>query len=329
MKKIDLSWGESVVVRHAFRETLGGAQLMFDSDSIDNMGYPPHEGDPDLIELTKYIIKRNINREYKYVLITNGATGGVTVALRTYKLLGRKQCLTDDPPYFRLYPDMIRCSGLNHLHRSDGLITNNQVYLVDSPSNPLGKFTQQKRDLYRNSIIWDTVYFNKVYSPGNYPQPEHDVLVGSYSKLLGLNGLRIGWIATNDSLLYEALKITVTAEYCGISSPSTKIILETAGKFSNWHWDSFETNANFRLDWNRMQWSRLEKYFGNKSVLPVGMFYYAPIDKACKKLLEKSNINWSPGSHLGTTDDFGRFNMGQDSKLIQRAVKEVLKNDKI
>lgn len=326
--EFNLGWGESVAVRQAFIETLSGAPLMFDMDSLENMGYPAHDGDPDLIKLTKRVIKRNIGRDYEYVLITNGATGGVTVALRTYALLGYKQCWTEKPPYFRFYPDMINQAGLKHCRMGkDVELIDNAVHLVDSPSNPLGRFTERKR-LMNYPIVWDTVYFNKVYSPGNYPQPDHNVLVGSYSKLLGLNGLRVGWIATNDSLLYESLKSVVAAEYCGISVPSAKIIMKTAGKFGEKQWESFERQANFWLDWNRTEFGKLERFFGYTPVLPVGMFYYAPIDKQCRTLLEKSGVIWSPGSQLGATDDFGRFNVGQDPKVIQAAVKTILKNDK-
>lgn len=297
---------------------------------MDNMGYPVHEGDPDLVKLTKYVLKRNIGKDYRHVLITNGATGGVTLALRTYALLGYKECITENPPFFRFYPDMIKHSGLRHKYISAIYRTHQPekpVFLIDSPSNPLGTFSSRTK-IGQEKVVWDTVYFNKVYSPGKYPQPDHDVLVGSYNKLLGLNGLRVGWIATNDSLLYESLKSVVTAEYCGISVPSTRIILQTAGKFANWAWDAFEKNANNFLDWNRTEWSKLERFFGDTPVLPIGMFYYAPIDKQCKTLLERSGIIWSPGSQLGDSDDFGRFNVGQDSKVIQRAVKEILKNDK-
>lgn len=327
-KEFNLGWGESICVRQAFIETLSDAPLMFDMDSLENMGYPVHEGDPELVKLTKYVLKRNIGRDYEHVLITNGATGGVTLALRTYALLGRKQCWTEKPPYFRFYPDMIRQAGLTHYKMGkDVALIENAVHLLDSPSNPLGKFADRKIDILQNPTVWDTVYFNKVYSPGKYPQPYHNVLVGSYSKLLGLNGLRVGWIATNDYLLYLSLKSVVTAEYCGISVPSAKIIMKTAGKFTETHWELFERQANFWLDWNRAEWSKLEKFFGGTPVLPVGMFYYAPIDKQCRSLLEKSGIIWSPGSQLGTSDDFGRFNVGQDPKVIQRAVKTILKND--
>lgn len=322
---IDLSWGESVCVRQAFLETLN-SPVVFDLKTLESMGYPDHSGDPALVELTKKVIKRQTGNDYDYVIICNGATGGAILTLRAYQMIGFEFCITAPPPYFRLYPGMIKSAGLI---QSDELVEGfSKVYLVDSLSNPLGKFSQMKKDLRNSPIIWDSVYYGNVYSPGNHPQPEHDVLVGGYGKLTGLNGLRTGWIATNDHLFYERMKQLVSVEYCGMSVPSTKVILETVGKFTKRHWELFEKSANNKLDLNREEWSKLEKYFGDVPVGPFGMFYYAPIDKHCETLLTKSNIVWSSGSELGTSDDFGRFNLGQDCSLVRKAVKEVLKNDK-
>ena len=327
-KEYNLGWGESVAIRQAFLETVKNMPIVFTKKSLEDMGYPKHEGDPELVELTKKILKRQIGRDYRYILITNGATGGVTISLRAFKMMGYESCEVEGPPYFRFYPDMIVAAGLEQNHHSNRG-KDKTVYLVDSPSNPLGNFSDLRKNLQNSPIIWDTVYFNKVYCPGNYPQPDHDVIVGSYSKLTGLNGLRVGWIATNDALLYERFRTLVTAEYCGISVASAKIIMETAGKFTDKDWESFEKRANFLLNCNREEWSKLERYFGDQPVIPVGMFYYAPVDKHCKKLLERSGVIWSHGSSLGTSDDFGIFNLGQDPKLIKRAVRDILRNDKL
>ena len=329
-KEFDLGWGESVAVRQAFIETFNGKSVVFDLNTFKNMGYPKHEGDPELVSLTKQIIKRQTGNSYKHVFISNGAAGGVAIALRALKDKDINECWTENPPYFRFYPSIIQAAGLRQVHSSeDKNFFQKHIFLIDSPSNPLGIFSKMKKDLNGNPIIWDTVYFNKVYCPGKHPKPEHDIAVGSYSKLTGLNGLRVGWIATNNDILSDKLKTLVTAEYCGISTASTKIILETAGKFNEKDWIFFEKTANLYLNYNREEFSKLEKYFGNQPVTGVGMFYYAPVDKHCKKLLEKSGIIWSKGSDLHHTDDYGRFNMNQDNKLIKQAVKEILKNDTI
>lgn len=333
MEQFNLGWGESVAVRKAFLKQRKNP-IVFDTQTLESLGYPDYAGNPALIELTRKIIKRNIGKDYKHILITNGATGGATIAIRSFRMYREIQwCVTDKPPYFRFYPNMIRAAGMNHLHRDkiSPDFTNNApaVFLIDSLSNPLGKFSQHDRYQYPHSpVIWDAVYYGRVYTPGVHPQPDHDVLVGSYSKLTGLNGLRVGWIACNDDNGYKYMKTLVTAEYCGISVASTKIIMDTAGQFTDRQWDAFEITAAHNLDCNREEFSKLEKFFGGTPVGPYGMFYYAPVDAACKNLLEKSGIIWSSGSQLHHTDDFGRFNIGQDVKLVKQAVTTILKNDK-
>lgn len=338
MKTFDLGWGESVAVREAF-VNVAASPVVFGVKALNDLGYPAHEGDAKLIELTRKIIKRQIGLDYKYILITNGATGALNIALRSYMLsAGIQACFTRKAPFFRYYPAIIRNAHMAHfqgLYDSDAKKEANEVfgrkrvYLVDSLSNPLGQMHFCPKDLMENPIIWDAVYYGNVYAPGIKATPEHDVLVGSYSKFTGLNGLRVGWIAVNDTFLYDRMRRLVTPEYCGISAASTKIILETAGKFTKTDWENFEYRAVRNLDDNRNEMAKLEKYFGNTPVSPFGMFYYGPMDEACKALMQKSGIIWSPGSHLGDTDDFGRLNVGQDMKLVKEAVKTVLKNDKI
>jgi aspartate/methionine/tyrosine aminotransferase len=331
-KKFDLAWGESVAVRSAFLETLT-KPVIFDYTAMEQLGYPAHEGDPALIELTRKVIKRQTGNDYQHILLTNGATGGVTIALRSLaQSRWIQSCITRDAPFFRLYPSMIKAAGMVHFRacqiKKPGE-DRDSVYLVDSLSNPLGTFSTIKKNLWDSPIIWDAVYFGGVYSPGNHPQPAHDILVGSYSKLTGLNGVRIGWIATNDAQMYNRMRPLVIAEYCGLSAASTKIILETAGRLTEEDWKSFERNAHSKLNWNREEFSKLEKYFGGTPVSLYGMFYYAPMDAACKKLMEKSGVVWSHGLELGADNNFGRFNIGQDVRLVAEAVKTVLKNDKI
>lgn len=326
-KKFDLSWGNATCVRQAFLKGLSSKSVLVPLNET-NLAYTPHEGDPKLIEITRRVIERQVGPTYNYILLTNGATGGVTIALRAFAQKGCKDAVTRNPPYFPLYPGMINAAGLKHVIESQTKDWDNPVILWDSPSNPQG-FIEDTFHTGCYPMIHDAVYHNRVYTYGNYKALPCDVLVGSYSKLLGLNGLRTGWIATNDPLLYERMKYLVTSEYCGLSSASNAVLNSVLADYpTNKEWDDFETDARANLDDNRTQFSRLEKYFGDQRVYRNGMFYYGPVDSACARLLERSGIIWTKGWSLGTNDDFGRFNLAQDCKLVRDAVKTVLKNDK-
>jgi aspartate/methionine/tyrosine aminotransferase len=329
MKTYNLGWGNSVAVRSAFLEhALTQGPIVFGLKELESMDYPPHEGDAALIEVTRRTIERQVGPTFNHIILTNGAAGGCTLALRAYKKKGYNTAFTRSSPYFPIYPAMIESAGLKHVTEGDDRNEGDRpVALLDSPTNPHGTIVSDGGGL-NIPTIWDAVYHSRVYTSGNYKPITCEAIVGSYSKLLGLNGLRTGWIATNDPLLYERLKSLVTAEYCGLSSASTTILLRLLSQYqdNNW-WAGFEHLARRNLNDNRSEWSKVEKFFGGMSTSPNGMFYYSYMDKACKKLMAKSNIIWTVGSACGHNDDFGRFNLGQDVNMIRDAVKDILKND--
>lgn len=325
----DLMWGESVCVRKALCDTLPRSfGSTIDKYGLMEFKYPKHEGDPGLVEVTKVIIERQTGLKPKHVFIVNGATGGIVTALRAYFQHGFKYCLTDRPPYFSLYPDMIKNSGLIHLNQDFARAGNaGKVLLIDSPANPTGVVTEvTKSEDSDVEIVWDAVYHNRVYTiSNNLPIPSHDIMVGSYSKLLGLNGIRMGWVATDDDELAKTLGQVITAEYVGLSYASTNLLLDV---MSNMDWNQFEIEAKEALMRNKAEWKKVIKYFGNQEVPLNGMFYYSYLDNAAKELLEAAGVQYMPGSAMGATDDYGRFNLGQDCAVIEDAVKSILETDK-
>lgn len=328
LSKYDLSWGESVCVRQAFVDNQYGNPTFFDNSSLMNMSYPAHRGNADLLVLTRNVIRRQTRMNYRHVFLTNGATGAITITLRAYRDQGYGLCLIKKPPFFTLYPSMICAAYMKQctVHsRADW--EEKHIYLVNSPSNPEGNLGFIKTNDFTDApVIWDACYANRVYTNGDIGSIDHNVVCGSYSKLTGLNGIRIGWIGTNDDLLADRIGPLIDGEYCGLCSASTKILLNCLDGFD---WDSFETNARFRLDLNRSEWQKVTKYFGGQDVPKNGMFYYSGIDDAAKKLMNKASVEYMSGSKMGTTEDFARFNLGQSNDLVSQAVKAIKKSDKI
>lgn len=328
---IDLTWGESVCVRQAFLSQLNNT-VLFGPKELSEMDYTSFLGQEKLLEMTEGVIFRQTGLYYKHIYLTNGAAGACTIALRAFSQRGALAMITNPAPYFALYPAMAKAANLSHItdpNSFDG--SQGSVILLDTPSNPQGQLVgpPQWTEECNIPLIWDAVYNNNVYRSFIPLAPAHNVVCGSYSKLTGLNGIRIGWIATNDSLLAERIKGLITAEYCGLSKPSMDILTQCLIEMQGSKWAKFEREARYNLDANRSEWSKLERYFQYVPVPGMGMFYYAPMDPSCKNLIEKAGIKWMPGSSLGTNDGFGRFNLGQDPYLIAKAVRSVLKVDKI
>lgn len=325
--KIDLGWGNSVAVREAFLNTYHGNPMVLAKEELMKFDYPTHEGDPELVEITRGVVERQTGRKYKHLFLVNGATGGCVIALRAYNQMGIQHCVTRKAPYYIRYPNMIASAGMQHAAGGGALVDYvKTVTLLDLPSNPLALQTPLNLLSPKPTII-DAVYYNNVYM--NFRPlylPEHTVMIGSYSKLTGVNGIRIGWLATDDDILADRFKDLVTSEYCGLSRASSDILKHTLQGFN---WDQFEASARFKLDCNRSEFELLEKFFDGTSVPGIGMFYYAPMDEKAQKIFEKANVSWTKGSAMGTNDGFARFNLGAKTEVIEEAVRRVLKADRI
>lgn len=322
--RFDLGFGNSRCVREAFMETVGTPYEGYKFDYLDlrAMDYPEHEGDPKLINIAHQVIRRQIGQSYKHVFITNGATGGVVIALRAYAERGNFYCHTRKAPWYGRYPGMIKAAGMSRTSHND---IKDTVILLDLPSNPLALMDEIENDM-GHPVILDAVYYNNIYCGRSLrPEVPHDVLVGSFSKLFGINGIRLGWLATNDDLLAVRIKELVTAEYCGLSVPDAELIKRMWDRFN---WEYFEQVSKIYLDSNREEWSKLERYFSGTKTPDIGMFYYAPMDEQCRKLMKSAGVLWTKGPTMGTSEEFGRFNVGQETFLIREVVKEVLKTDR-
>lgn len=328
----DLCWGDSVAVRQAFLEQTKRVPIQFGLKELAQMDYTPFIGDAKLIEETAKVIMRQTGQKYDHIFLTNGASGGCTIALRSYAQAGHVNMITNPPPYFPLYPAMAQAAGLKHITEESKMERGwKHVVLLDTPANPSGKNVFAPSWTFNIPVIWDAVYYSLAYCGVISPAPTHEVMVGSFSKLTGLNGLRLGWIATNHPFVAERITKLIAAEYCGLSKPSVMILQSLLTEFNNDPdlWAEFEKAAKFKLDNNRSEWAKLEKYLGGQEVSPNGMFHYAPIDESAKRLFEKAGVLYQVGSRCGTDDGFARFNIGQDPQVILGAVKSILQNDKI
>lgn len=325
MKTFDLGFGNSVCVRKAFLETTTAGMVVFTHPKLQEFNYPPYEGDQDLIQSTKSIIKRQTGHDYKYILMTVGASGAISNILTYYKNQGIDKCLTRTAPYYLRYPSMISASGLTHstvAHK----YTQNAIALVDIPSNPLN--LTHMIELFGSTTIptiVDGVYYNKIYHNKPIQMPVHELLVGSYSKLTGINGVRVGWIATNNTKLYLELKDQVMSSYCGMSVAESYLLNELIYGLD---WNTFETKARCYLDYNREELAKLER-FTSDPVSDVGMFWFTKMDSKFQSMLTDAGVVWTKGDTMDVDSSFGRLNVGADCAIIKEAVSTILKKDRI
>ena len=317
----DLAWGDPKIIRQALVETLGfSSHLAY--VNLDSMGYTPHFGTEKLIEQLKILTQRQTGWKPKHLFITNGATGGVNAAL--YAMKDNAEYVTTNDRYFPFYPQMIDIAGLIRINKKEqldyqqlGMDSENFIILMDSPSNPEGIVYP-----FDHTDIFDGAYVSSPYNKGKVLPKSWKIMVGSLSKTLGMPGLRLGWICTDDNYLAKRAANWVDATYVGLSKSSMDIAEEV---LRNLNFDRFEEKATLYLDSNREEMQKLLDKFGQGEVPVRGMFAIIELGKVEKKALERAGVKYQSGETWGESANFARLSLGQTREITRDAVKAVLK----
>jgi aspartate/methionine/tyrosine aminotransferase len=314
-----LGWGDPIVVRQALLETLDD----FYNVDIHSLGYPPHAGNPKLIEQLKDQAERNSGHRPKHLLVTCGATGAVNAALHALSK-PRTDWVVTNSRYYPIYPAIINMTDMIQISRArktelivSGLSERNFISLVDSPSNPDGSIFP-----FEAVDIWDAAYATRTYSRSTNSPHYWRIMCGSLSKILGLPGLRLGWASTDDDELYASMDKYVTSTYVGLSAISMSVAEKIFDRLDQ---HKFEVRSSAYLDHNREEMQKVLTKFGQGDVPSRGMFAILRLGKTEKKALEKANVKWQPGSSWGEDDSFARLSLGQTREVVRSAVKGILK----
>ncbi len=170
--------------------------------------YPRIGGEPELLEE----LHRQLP-QYQHIIVTNGAKQAIEAAFFAFRTVEKKSSVFHQAPYWPSYPTLAKSQGLGF---NDAAPYEAQIFTVTSPNNPDGaQFTLMKR----MPDLWDAAYAQPLYGYHGVPPP-HRVAIFSAAKQLGLSGLRVGWLATNDSLLASAAAYFVEITTSGVSIPS-------------------------------------------------------------------------------------------------------------
>jgi len=328
--KYNFGFGDSFAVSDSAFET-----FRFLANSVQNFHptYPPVTGFPHLNDKTKQIVKVLTGQNYKHVLITHGATGAVNLILRYLDPSVHNETVITDENYFIFYPQMISRAGFIMKNDKALLETNSEaIHLTAVPSNPCGEMditgTSERR------TIWDACYFSPIYmntklSPEAYV-PKHRAMVGSFGKLLGINGARLGWIATNDTEMYERLVWDQAVDTMGVSTLGCSLIENLLGEGMSgdaFKMQIFFASARNKINNNREALRRLEK-FGSNPVPENGMFWFTSMDEKARSLLEKTGVKVIDGTECGGQKGSVRITLGQTPELTGQMVRAVLTMDR-
>lgn len=323
MKNIlKFGWGDTRGIREVLLSTY---DFNFKNIPLDSFGYPPYEGDPNLIGLIRDLTKDLTGKTFNRIAITNGCTQAVGLALDAIKTPFTNEVETRDL-YYPRYPDIIKRSGMLHVRPKENLNISQAISLIDSPSNPEGSISGPK-NLHKHSV-WDGAYHSPTYGLKlrGMSLVDADIYCGSMSKLSGMNGLRLGWVATDSDDHYTKIVNSLKVQTCGVSWPSQWLSSEILSNKELL--EVFFTKSRALVEDNKNEVLKLRKIFGTDLVSDYGMFAFTESDEKIKNLFRSALVEFTDGSDCGADFDSMRLNLGNTRKDVVEMVKRILKEDK-
>lgn len=323
-KTLKFSWGDTSGLREKILSVF--PYLKYEFQPIGDYGYPPYDGVPELVGRLHSLTKMLTGKKYKYICVTAGCTHAVNASINALANSATDSVNTREL-YYPRYPNMIALTPYVHQKWSD-FHTKNCIAIVDSPSNPLGLIGMDKTiALNTDKIIWDAAYHSPTYGMlYNVSNVDHKVFCGSLSKLTGINGIRLGWTATDDESIHNQVENYVKNSICGVSYPSQKMavhILNDKSKLMEYFFISRKM-----IDMNREEVLRLKHIFGQNQISPYGMFAFFKTDDKMEEIFKKAKVEFTSGKECGADYQAVRINLANSNEVTKEMVERILNADR-
>jgi len=325
--------------------------------SEGDIKYAPPDGNPSLKKAIIRYSEENYDKLLapENILVTNGAKQALFNIL--YSILNPQDEVIILAPYWVSYPEIIRMvngipvvatpedgSFQPRLEEIDELVSSyTKAIIVNSPNNPSGtvysetfiseivEYCENKR-IY---LIMDDIYHKLVFdgksAPTAYSFTTRDIensmiiVVNGVSKLYGMTGFRIGWVASNRKLIQ--IMTNVQAQTASCVSP----VLQAAAEGALTGMQSIVNNLRLKFENNRNIIVQELRAFNNINVItPDGTFYCLPdfsyyskdSVSLSKLLLEKALVVTVPGKEFGFEGHI-RLSFAGGEKEIMEGIERI------
>ncbi|WP_346937228.1 aminotransferase class I/II-fold pyridoxal phosphate-dependent enzyme [Clostridium sp.] len=293
----------------------------------DRTTYTPNAGIEELREeISKYLKSLNINFFKEEICVTVGGSEGL---LSTFTgILNHGDKVLIPTIAYPAYENCVKILGgevINYNLKEDLSIDMEElkrvveqecpkVMVVSHPSNPTGRLmTKEQCDELFNILrdkdiliisdeIYSSIVFDEFNSISQYKELKNKlVLIGGFSKMFSMTGMRIGYVCAPEWILKNIIKVH---QYNVSCAPSIGQYGALEGlKKSMYHIDYIKENLKLRRDY---VYDRLIS-MGLEVIRPEGAFYIFPSIKKfgfnseefCEKLLKDTKVAVVPGTAFG------------------------------
>lgn len=293
----NFGWGTPEATKDAMTDS--GVFSMISSG--EGSEYLPHS--LPFGELEKLVQGRLLKIGLDYtVSICPGALYGVSLLS---KMLS--ETVGYDEKFFRYYSTALKGSPEPF---------SDKVFVTASPSNPEGIIQVSGG----NNTIWDAAYHSTPYCHDLKKYPEHKAVVGSFGKITGLAGIRLGYVASKDQALVSDFYETMIQQTMGYSAFSYRVATDF---LSNKNFETAETRAQNYIDDNREEFQKLEYLMDEGKVPENGMFLWGVPSSALLAYTNQLGATFISGETCGGTERHSRISLGRNRSVTKEFVKKV------
>lgn len=272
------------------------------------------------------------------VIITNGAKQALGACFYALQQMG-KLSMGMKLPYWALIPPLAKVHGLNCVTFGPESLQTEEPwgfdsYLLLAPNNPDGycpdaqgcKNLAARLKEKNIPLIHDAAYYTHTYLPGDHSLPAFgDVQIYSISKMLGLSGLRLGYVVCHNPEFYKLIQQYMETMTVGVSIVSQVFLYDLMHRMHGYPTlaEAFEGTSSMAL----AEAKKIIKGV-DPEILEInsdieqtpGMFGWFKVGPCAD--FEKSKINFIDGSLFGIPG-MVRMNLAFSSSTMEEIVKRL------
>ena len=215
--------------------------------------------------------------------------------------------------------------------------TNTKAVILNTPHNPTG-YLMSRKDyekvnefaqehdlfLFSDEVYRESEYDSATRLPAACDLGKHTISLGVTSKTYGLAGLRIGWIATKNSQLYE--RMASLKDYTTIcnSAPSeflAEVALRNRGKLAERNLGIIETNVAVMDDFFARHTDLFSWVRPRAGSMAFPRLLKGDVEDFCDRLVKEAGVLLLPGSVYD--DSRNHFRLGLGRKNLPQAIEKL------